>query len=65
MSGTVNCPHCGHVLFATELPIGSSVHASDVSQPDAPLLLRVAEAAKLLGVSRSSMYQLGAIPPPG
>ena len=30
----------------------------DVSSPDAPLLLRVAEAARLLGVSRSTMYEL-------
>jgi hypothetical protein len=65
MSGSIRCPQCGHVLFAIELPIGSSVQASDVSQPQVPLLLGVVEAAKLLNVSRSSMYQLGAIPPPG
>lgn len=33
MPGSVNCPHCGHVLFAIELPIGSSVHAHDPSPP--------------------------------
>ena len=54
MSGTVRCPHCGHVLFAIELPIASTAQSRDVSPPDAPLLLRVAEAARLLGVSRSA-----------
>jgi excisionase family DNA binding protein len=34
------------------------VQAGEVSAPDAPLLLRVGEAARLLGVSRSTMYQL-------
>jgi excisionase family DNA binding protein len=58
MSGTVSCPKCGHVLFAIELPIASAVKTRDVSQPDAPLLLRVPEAARLLGVSRSAMYEL-------
>jgi hypothetical protein len=58
MSGSVRCPQCGHLLFAIELPIAPSVQARDVSPPDAPLLLRVAEAARLLGVSRSAMYQL-------
>jgi len=55
MSGTVRCPHCGHVLFAIELPIASTAQSRDVSPPDAPLLLRVAEAARLLNVSRSTM----------
>ncbi len=41
MSGTVNCPQCGHVLFAIDLPIASAVPARTVSQPDAPLLLRL------------------------
>jgi len=54
MSGSVNCPQCGHVLFAIELPIASAVQTREVSQPEAPLLLRVAEAARLLGVSLSS-----------
>jgi hypothetical protein len=58
MSGSVHCPQCGHVLFAIELPVAQSLQARDASQPDAPLLLRVAEAAQLLGVSRSKMYQL-------
>jgi hypothetical protein len=58
MSGSIRCPHCGHVLFAIDLPVASSVQARDVSPPDAPLLLRVVEAARLLGVLRSGMYQL-------
>jgi hypothetical protein len=58
MSGSVRCPHCGHVLFAIELPISPPVQARDVSPPDALLLLRVPEAARLLGVSRSRMYEL-------
>jgi len=45
-------------LFAIELPITSAVQARDASPPDAPLLLRVVDAAKLLGVSRSAMYEL-------
>ena len=46
------------VVFAIELPVTPAVQARDVSQPDAPLLVRVSEAAKLLNVSRSAMYQL-------
>jgi len=45
-------------VFAIELPVTPAVQARDVSQPDAPLLVRVSEAAKLLNVSRSAMYQL-------
>jgi hypothetical protein len=53
MSALVRCPQCDHVLFAIELPITPAVQPRDVSSPDAPLLrlLRVAEAAKLLGLS--------------
>jgi excisionase family DNA binding protein len=58
MSGSVRCPQCGHLLFAIELPIGSGVQAREVSQPQAPLLLRAGEAAQLLNVSRSAMYEL-------
>jgi excisionase family DNA binding protein len=58
MSGTLRCPQCGHVLFAIEMPVSSPVPPMDVSPPDAPLLLRVSEAAKLLGVSRSKTYEL-------
>jgi hypothetical protein len=57
MPGSVRCPHCGHVLFAIELPLTSAVQASDVRQPDAPLLLGVPEAARLLGVLRSAIYE--------
>jgi hypothetical protein len=58
MSGSVHCAHCGHVLFAIKLPIAAVEQARDGSPPDAPLLLRVAEAAQLLNVSRSAMYEL-------
>jgi hypothetical protein len=60
MSGSLSCPQCGNVLFTIELPISSAVQAKDVSPPHAPLLLRVPEAARLLGVSRSAMYSLAA-----
>ena len=48
MSGSVRCPECGHVLFAIELAVAPTVPARELNQPDAPLLLRVSEAAKLL-----------------
>jgi len=47
VSGTVRCPNCGHVQFAIELPVAQSVQARDASSPDAPLLLRVSEAARI------------------
>jgi hypothetical protein len=53
MSGSVCCPSCGHALFSIDLPVGSPVQARDVSPPDAPLLLRVAEAARLSGACRT------------
>ena len=56
MSGSVSCPQCGHVLFAIELQITQSVQARTASPPDASLVLRVAEAARLLGVS--ALYEL-------
>jgi len=58
MSGSVLCPHCGHALFTIDLAIALPAQSRDVSPPDAPLLLRVSEAAQLLGVSRSAMYEL-------
>ena len=59
MPGSIRCPQCGHVLFAIELPVASSVQAGNVGPPEAPLLLRVAEAARLLRVSRAATYQSG------
>jgi len=48
-------------LFVIKLPIDSSVEARDANRLDAQLLLlRVREAARLLGVSRSVIY-LGAL----
>jgi Magnesium chelatase, subunit ChlI len=34
MSGSVRCPQCGQVLFAIDLPVGSTVQDREVSQPD-------------------------------
>ena len=57
MSGSVRCPQCGHVLFAIDASLGASASMGP-APPDAPLLLRIPEAARLVGVSRSTMYQL-------
>jgi excisionase family DNA binding protein len=56
-AASVRCPACGHRLFAIDgLPDPEAPPtASSIRDP---LLLRVAEAANLLGVSRSTMYQL-------
>ena len=56
MPGSIRCPQCGHVLFAIDAPIAPS--ASPPPSPEVPLLLRMTEAARLLGVSRSTMYQI-------
>ncbi|TMB82715.1 MAG: hypothetical protein E6J39_08125 [Chloroflexi bacterium] len=55
MSGSVSCPRCGPVVFAIELPTASAVQARDVSPPDAPLLLRVAQAARWRSCVRLSL----------
>jgi excisionase family DNA binding protein len=60
MPSSVRCPTCGHVLATVDLP-SASVQATAMSrQPggDVPLLLRIPDAARLLSVSRSTMYQL-------
>lgn len=60
----VRCPACGHALFTIDAPTvpvslaGPTPVARAAPQPTGPLLLRVAEAAALLSVSRSSLYQL-------
>jgi hypothetical protein len=51
----------GHILFAIELPVASVVQARDVQPPNAPLLVRVAEAARGLGVSRSENVPAGRV----
>lgn len=60
-STSVRCPNCGHALLTVDLPGAFQCHAmASSSRPreDAPLLLRIPEAARLLGVSRTTMYQL-------
>jgi excisionase family DNA binding protein len=56
--GSVRCPHCNHVLFTVELPANPTTGHSERPEPGTPLLLRVPEAARLLSVSRSTLYQL-------
>ena len=57
----VRCPTCGHALVTVDLPTMPEFQATaPVPRPrdDAPLLLRIPEASRLLGISRSTMYQL-------
>jgi len=60
----VRCPSCGHALFTVDEPgwatraPGIGLEARDEPAPAGRLLLRVAEAAELLSISRSSLYQL-------
>ena len=56
--GSIRCPHCNHVLFSVD-PL-TDVAPTSAAPPasSATLLLRVTEAARLLGVSRSTLYQL-------
>jgi excisionase family DNA binding protein len=62
MPSAVRCPSCGHALFTIDGP--PSVVPMQAPAPAAlpltspPLLLRVSEAAELLGISRSTFYQL-------
>ena len=56
----VRCPSCGHALFTVDeaaWPLRVPV-PSPAAPPTGPLLLSVAQAAELLGVSRSTPYQL-------
>jgi excisionase family DNA binding protein len=63
MSSAIRCPSCGHVIFA----IGAQsavAHPPEKAPPPVelphgvPLLLRVAEAAQLLQISRTKLYEL-------
>lgn len=60
MSTTVRCPACGHALASVDGPLlaGSVALDRPTARPDGPLLLRVSEASALLGLSRSTVYQL-------
>jgi excisionase family DNA binding protein len=57
MSTAIRCPSCGHALLTIDslFPVAGPEPAS---HPSAPVLLRVSEAAGLLSVSRSTLYQL-------
>ena len=65
MSPAVRCPACGHALFTVDgpaWPLQDAVPTSGRSRAaDGPLLLSVSRAAELLGISRSSLYQLVAV----
>jgi len=54
----LRCPSCSHILLTIDLPQARAVAPPAGRQPDEPLLLRISEAARLLTVSRSTMYQL-------
>ena len=61
----VRCPSCGHALFTIDEPTWPlrpspepQPPARGAPEPAGPLLLRVAEAAEVLAISRSSLYQL-------
>jgi excisionase family DNA binding protein len=60
----VRCPSCGHALFTVDEPAWPArlqeptPPARGEPAPAGRLLLRVAEAAEVLAISRSSLYQL-------
>jgi excisionase family DNA binding protein len=58
----IRCPSCGHALLTVDepaIPVSSPGQArQSADTPAGPLLLRVAKAAELLSISRSSLYQL-------
>ena len=61
MQSVARCPACGHELFVLELPgeltaLAALWHAPP-ADPLAPLLLRVSDAARVLAISRSTLYQ--------
>jgi len=54
----VRCPSCGHALFTVDEPAWPARAAEPAALPAGPLLLSVTRAAEVLGVSRSTLYQL-------
>jgi excisionase family DNA binding protein len=57
----VRCPNCGHALVTVDVPTLPGLQAAPPaprSRDDVPLLLRIPEAARLLGIGRTTMYQL-------
>jgi excisionase family DNA binding protein len=57
MSRAIRCPSCGYALVTFDLPERSWPTAEPQS-PLSPMLLRIGDAARLLGIGRSTMYQL-------
>ena len=60
-TSTLHCPGCGHALLTVNLPTRPPLEElapSRLGRDDIPLLLRVGDAAKLLSLSRSTVYQL-------
>lgn len=56
---SLRCPSCAHILLTIDLPLPPATLAVGAPHDvDAPLLLRIPEAARLLDVSRTTMYQL-------
>ena len=59
MTGSVSCPNCGHALLSIQMEHHESVLAArPCTDPEIPVLLRIPDAARLLDVSRSTVYQL-------
>ena len=57
MSSAIRCPSCGHALATLDTaPLGGA--PAPAPPANAPVLLRVTEAADLLSISRSTLYQL-------
>jgi excisionase family DNA binding protein len=57
----VRCPSCGHALVTVDLPIHShqqTLAPAATTRDDLPLLLKIPEAARLLGIGRTTLYQL-------
>jgi excisionase family DNA binding protein len=58
----VRCPACGHALVPVDEPAwpvrAAPPGPAAPAAPEGPLLLTVTRAAGLLGVSRSTLYQL-------
>ena len=57
-SAPIRCPACTHVLLTIDLPLAQAPSPGPSDGTEAPLLLRIPEAARLLGVSRPTLYQL-------
>ena len=53
----LRCPGCGRELASFELELPTASPTREVAS-DTPLLLRISEAARLLSLSRSTLYQL-------